>query len=179
MKLIVPLINLPLFHLLWPKQPLCLKGLQWLFYDPHFENLTTIRYLKTKSCYICPTNNTKVNDFSEINQTGSYSVCSANHHTTNQGKIKILQQITTIKTKWEQRMWFIHKTGLFSNNYLTSAPQLKGVLFNSQVMLQSVQQKSCLRTVPTIVIAHSFCASPDTLISYRQCLLIQGYFCVV
>ena len=36
-----------------------------------------------------------------------------------------------------------------------------------------------LRTVPTIVIAHTFCASPDTRISYRQCLLIQGYFCVV
>ncbi|XP_074622539.1 uncharacterized protein LOC141880857 [Acropora palmata] len=26
-----------------------------------------------------------------------------------------------------------------------------------------------LRTVPTIVIAHTFCASPDTRISYRQC----------
>ena len=34
-----------------------------------------------------------------------------------------------------------------------------------------------LRTVPTIVIAHTFCASPDTRISYHQCLLIQGYFC--
>jgi len=32
-----------------------------------------------------------------------------------------------------------------------------------------------LRTVPTIVIAHTFCASPDTRISYRQCLLIQVY----
>ena len=39
--------------------------------------------------------------------------------------------------------------------------------------------KSCLRTVPTIVIAHTFRASPDTRISYCQCLLIQGYFCVV
>ena len=29
-----------------------------------------------------------------------------------------------------------------------------------------------LRTGPTIVIAHTFCASPDTRISYRQCLLI-------
>ena len=29
--------------------------------------------------------------------------------------------------------------------------------------------------MPTIVIAHAFCASPDTRISYRQCLLIQGY----
>ena len=37
----------------------------------------------------------------------------------------------------------------------------------------------CLRTVPTIVIAHTFCASPDTRISYRQCLLIQGYSCAV
>ena len=36
-----------------------------------------------------------------------------------------------------------------------------------------------LRTVPTIVIAHTFCASPDTRISYRECLLIQGYFCAV
>ena len=36
-----------------------------------------------------------------------------------------------------------------------------------------------LRTVPTIVIAHTFCASPDTQISYRRCLLIQEYFCAV
>ena len=38
---------------------------------------------------------------------------------------------------------------------------------------------SPLRTVPTIVNAHTFCASQDTRISYRQCLLIQGYFCAV
>ena len=31
-----------------------------------------------------------------------------------------------------------------------------------------------LRTVPTIVVAHTFCASPDTRISYRRCLLILG-----
>ena len=36
-----------------------------------------------------------------------------------------------------------------------------------------------LRTVPTIVIAHTLCAFPDSRISYRQCLLIQGYFCAV
>ena len=35
---------------------------------------------------------------------------------------------------------------------------------------------SILRTVPTIVISHTFCASPDTRISYRRCLLIQGNF---
>ena len=35
-----------------------------------------------------------------------------------------------------------------------------------------------LRTVP-VVIAHTFCASRDTWISYRRCLLIQGYFCAV
>ena len=39
--------------------------------------------------------------------------------------------------------------------------------------------KTVLRTVPTIVIAHTFCASPYTRISYRRCLLIQGYFCAV
>ena len=36
-----------------------------------------------------------------------------------------------------------------------------------------------LRTVPTIVIAHTFCASPDTRISHRGCLITQGYFCAV
>ena len=41
------------------------------------------------------------------------------------------------------------------------------------------KHKPVLRTVPTIVIAHTFCASPDTRISYRRCLLIQGYFCAV
>ena len=36
------------------------------------------------------------------------------------------------------------------------------------------RRKLGLRTVTTIVIAHTFCASPDTRISNRQCLLIQG-----
>ena len=36
-----------------------------------------------------------------------------------------------------------------------------------------------LRTVPTIVIAHTVCASRDTGISYGWCLLMQGYFCAV
>ena len=40
-------------------------------------------------------------------------------------------------------------------------------------------QAKKLRTVPTIVIAHTICTSPDTRISYRQCILIQGYFCAV
>ena len=33
--------------------------------------------------------------------------------------------------------------------------------------------------MPTIVVAHTFCASPDPPFFYRQCLLIQGYFCAV
>ena len=39
----------------------------------------------------------------------------------------------------------------------------------------------CLRTVPTIVIVHPFCASRDTCtrVSYCWCLPIQGYFCMV
>ena len=36
-----------------------------------------------------------------------------------------------------------------------------------------------LRTVPTIVIAHTVCASRGTRISYGWCLLTQGYFCAV
>ena len=31
--------------------------------------------------------------------------------------------------------------------------------------------------VPTIVTAHTFCASGDTRVSYGWCLLIQEYFC--
>ena len=31
------------------------------------------------------------------------------------------------------------------------------------------------RTVPTIVITHTFCASRDTRISYQRCLLILGF----
>ena len=34
--------------------------------------------------------------------------------------------------------------------------------------------RSDLRTVPTIVTAHTFCASRDTQVSYGWCLLIQG-----
>ena len=36
-----------------------------------------------------------------------------------------------------------------------------------------------LRTVPSFVTAHTFCASADTRVSYGLCLLIQGYFCAV
>ena len=39
--------------------------------------------------------------------------------------------------------------------------------------------KTSLRTVPTIVIANTFCASRYTRISYRRCLSIQRYFCAV
>ena len=42
--------------------------------------------------------------------------------------------------------------------------------------MASILKRENLRTVPTIVVAHTFCASPDTRISYRRCLLIQGYF---
>ena len=37
----------------------------------------------------------------------------------------------------------------------------------------------CLRTVPAFVIAHTFCASRDTQVSYGWCLLLQGYFCAI
>ena len=57
---------------------------------------------------------------------------------------------------------------------------------NSEVtMLCAVWDARCrlkgitLRTVPTIVSAHTFCAPRDTRISYRWCLLTQGYFCAV
>ena len=36
-----------------------------------------------------------------------------------------------------------------------------------------------LRTVPTIVTAHTSCASCDNQVFYGWWLLIQGYFCMV
>ena len=48
-----------------------------------------------------------------------------------------------------------------------------------RVCLHAKMTKGSLRTVPTIVLAHTFCASRDTRISYGWCLLIQGYFCAV
>ena len=44
---------------------------------------------------------------------------------------------------------------------------------------KSVALSGRLRTAPTFVTAHTFCASRDTQVSYGWCLLIQGYFCKV
>ena len=49
-------------------------------------------------------------------------------------------------------------------------------MFSSHSVIRLLTKDWQLRMVPTIVTAHTFCASPDTRISYRQCLLIQGYF---
>ena len=75
------------------------------------------------------------------------------------------------------------------NNYLRQnlfmelyAPSLNRPVATSVKFLKlntNQRNKLHLRTVPTIVIAHMICASPDTRISYRHCILIQGYFCAV
>ena len=75
----------------------------------------------------------------------------------------------------------------FARNWLQDEQILIGMGVNKSLMVTKithgypVQQLRVpdLRTVPTFVTAHTFCASPDTRISYRQCLLIQGYFCAV
>ena len=46
-------------------------------------------------------------------------------------------------------------------------------------MSRKTKPSVLLRTVPTFVTAHTFCASWDTRVSFRWCLLIQGYFYVV
>ena len=56
--------------------------------------------------------------------------------------------------------------------------------FNSSLItewfsLRPGDSKINLRTVHTIVIAHTFCASRDTRICYRRCLLMMRYFCAV
>ena len=55
--------------------------------------------------------------------------------------------------------------------------QLRAALIFAQTENPSVT--GGLRTVPTIVIAHTFCASRDTRISHGWSILIQGYFCAV
>ena len=42
-----------------------------------------------------------------------------------------------------------------------------------------LQIQFVLRTVPTIVTAHMFCASRDPRASYGWCLLKHGYFCAL
>ena len=78
-----------------------------------------------------------------------------------------------------QRVYFGLFRGVISvkcahkcTNYKRTVSMWKSICSRKSVLFQID-----LRTVPTIVIAHTFCASPDTRISYLQCLLIQGYFC--
>ena len=52
-----------------------------------------------------------------------------------------------------------------------------GFFFKCLISLKTSKICHILRTVPTIVIAHTFCASRDTRVSFRWCSLIQGYFC--
>ena len=42
-----------------------------------------------------------------------------------------------------------------------------------------IRAVAVLRTVPTFVSAHTFCASRDTRVSFGWCLPIQRYFCAV
>ena len=55
------------------------------------------------------------------------------------------------------------------------ADTAKSVCIWLEICLISVK----LRTVPTFVTAHTFCASRDTQVSYVWFLLIQGCFCAV
>ena len=58
---------------------------------------------------------------------------------------------------------------------------MSAVIFTPRVckIVNAKSRPPGLRTVPTIVTVHTFCAARDTRISYRICLLIQGYFCAV
>ena len=57
----------------------------------------------------------------------------------------------------------------------------KYCLVSSLTGFQPREQRSDqnLRTVPTFVTAHTFCASRDTQVSYGWCLLTEGYFSTV
>ena len=78
-----------------------------------------------------------------------------------------------------------HKTGdqvnvcHFEEDIQTQATP--GIFAHGKVPFLTLSEHGimCLRTVPTIVTAHTFCASGDTRVSYGWCLLLQGYFCVL
>ena len=61
-------------------------------------------------------------------------------------------------------------------------PNIASEFMNLETCVSYPAFSVLLRTVPTIVIAHTFCASQDTRISCGWCLLrllIQRYFCAV
>ena len=59
-------------------------------------------------------------------------------------------------------------------------PELKSKLTRILVTRSRSQEKALgSRFEWDGVIAHTFCASRDTRVSYDRCLLIQGYFCAV
>ena len=85
----------------------------------------------------------------------------------------LMDRFQTGKSK-EYRFTFKQLVSRHVSRHLRETPmQLKMLI--TEKMYKAIK----LRTVPTIVIAHTICASPDTRISYRQCILIQGYFCAV
>ena len=53
------------------------------------------------------------------------------------------------------------------------------MVINREQSVIELRLKVHLRTVPTIFIAHAFCASRATRVFYEWCLLTQGYFFVV
>ena len=61
----------------------------------------------------------------------------------------------------------------YQHNCHTTCNNLKHACkssFQCKVLVKCACRCCGLRTVPTIGIAHTFCASPDTRICYRQCL---------
>ena len=58
-------------------------------------------------------------------------------------------------------------------------PRFQGLIEYTGEVWRTLETDVELRTVPTIVTAHTFCASRDTRVSYGSCLLIQEYFCAV
>ena len=67
------------------------------------------------------------------------------------------------------------KTKLFLwNNQRPWCNQPAVTIVRSKIHTVCVLHSQHLRTLPTIVTAHTFCASRDTRVSYRWCLLMQG-----
>ena len=81
------------------------------------------------------------------------------------------EKFTVVRSRSPQNLECGHFTLLFCRGRQRHVPKCK-------TDVQSDYFCS-LRTVPTFVTAHTFCASQDTRISYGWCLLIQGYFCAV
>ena len=94
--------------------------------------------------------------------------------------LKEIERLKLEKEEKDKEIYELRQNNEELNIKLQQSPQVAAVKKTFNRTCDCIKMfLNELRTVPTIVIAHTFCTSPDAQIFYHQCLLIQGHFCVV